>query len=314
MKIKQLFKAGHRKERVGVTIDASSVALSVLIPDKEMRFKHINSVYRSLDEPGDAAKTLTKIVAENKLGGCAAYWALATNQYKIHQIDLPEAGENEMLPAVMWAVKDLLDFPLAQAVIDYYPVPPECVRGNQQKINVVCSDKTVLQPVFDAIKNAGLAVKVIDIPELALRNVMQNMDDVNYGVGLLYQNPQGVVLGFYRENHLLFSRVLTGVKMLQDTLDKNTGPAVREAILLEIQRTIDYYQSQLAQPPLKAIYIQPLIVAPGDLQAYLEKNLSLRVEIIDLNKSTLTLKAFTAPIQYGCFKSLSVAMREGAAQ
>ena len=313
MNIRQLFRPGKRKERVGLAIDASSVALSVIIPDKEMRFKHINSVYRSLDGPGDAAKTLAKIVSENKLSGCETYWALATNQYKIHQIDLPEANTTEMLPAVMWAVKDLLDFPVAQAVIDYYPVPPECVRGAQQKINVVTSDRLVLQPIFDAIKNAGLSIKVIDIPELALRNIMLSMEDVKFGVGLLYQNPQGVVLGFYRDKHLLFSRVLTGVKMLQDTLDKTSGPAAREAILLEIQRTIDYYQSQLSQPPLKAIYIQPLIVPPGDLQSYLQKNLGISVENIDLNNSTLTLKAFTPPIQYGCFKSLSVAMREGGA-
>jgi len=119
---------------------------------------------------GAGAGALAQWVDAHRLSGCRAVGVLAPGEYQTVQVEAPPVPANEVRQAAGWRVRDLIDFPLDQAVIDTYD-PPESTQRARRNINVVVARRAAVAERVEELREAGLEIVAIDIPELVQRNI-----------------------------------------------------------------------------------------------------------------------------------------------
>lgn len=265
----------------------------------------------TIDDPDEVGATLRALVREHELHGTACHVVLAGHHYKLVQTEQPAVPADELNEAVRWSIKDLIDFPVDQAVIDTFAQPAALVRGERRTINVVAARRETIQWAIDAVNGAGLELRSIDIPELALRNLASRAPSSDIGVGLVFQTARGVVVSLYQANELFLSRTLSRVADLTACTDE--GAEGRERLLLELQRTLDYYDSQLKQRPPACLYLQPQVPDADGLIDYLRQNLACEVDMLRLDRVLALDEPIELEVQHRCFEAVAACLREEAA-
>lgn len=187
------------------------------------------------------ASELKKLVKERGLGGCPCFAVLGESDYQLlltEKLDLPEDEQRE---AMRWKIKDLISFDAEQAVIDSFTQP-----GKNMNFTVV-SKKSVVTALVDLVNQVGLKLSAIDIPELACRNVLDYHEANPSGVALVIMGQQQNKILVIKDGQLYFSRHFGGSHHSSHNSESSSD------IVLELQRSLDYYERQMNQPPPTAI-------------------------------------------------------------
>mgnify|MGYP000276434646 CR=1 FL=1 len=216
-----------------------------------------------------AADRIAGWIADNGLGKCRGVGVIADGEYQVVQVEAPAVPATEMRQAAAWRVRDLLDFPIDQAVIDTFP-PPDSAQRGQQNINVVVARRALITERIEQLTAAGLALEAIDIPELVQRNVSARLPEIRGGHALLALGADDGLITVFREGEQFLARGLdTGLNGLsRDAEDAG------ETLLLEVQRSFDYFESALSQPPLGALYLYPAGPTVDALNEHFTDNLA----------------------------------------
>lgn len=194
---------------------------------------------------------------------------LAPGEYQVLPIEAPPVPANEMRRAAAWRVRELIDFPIDQAVVDTFD-PPQSTQRGAARINVVVARRETVDARIDQLRRAGLDLEIIDIPELAQRNISTCLPDGSGGHALLALDAAGGLVTVYRDGEQYLGRTLdTGHGALEAQ-----GHAAADALVLEVQRSLDYYESALAQAPLGALYLYPDTTQVERLARTMEANLA----------------------------------------
>ena len=204
-------------------------------------------------KPAGRQQALDSLVSEQALSGIAVTTVLAVEHYQTFQVDRPAVDESEIVAAVRWKLKDLLDYKVEEAVFDVFPFPEDAARGRGELINVVCARKSMVVEQARLAERAGLALVRVDIAELALRNLAAALDPEGRGVALLYlrQNQGQMILA--KGPVLYLSR---RIDLPSGGLnDASQQEVVIQGLALEIQRSMDYYESQMGQFPPRTINV-----------------------------------------------------------
>lgn len=205
---------------------------------------------------------LSEWVSEHHATGVPAFISVMPSSYRLFQIDAPEVPAEELRQAATWAVRDLVDYPLEQAVVDIFP-PSQMVRRPRPQINVVAARRDRVCELAAAAREARLKPQAIDINELAQRNIAARLPELRGGSGVLVLGEQSGLLTLYREGDLLLARqIRTGLALLEADVERGGND-----LQLELQRSLDYYESTLGQPPLGGLYVYP---ANEDVDAFCE--------------------------------------------
>ena len=216
---------------------------------------------------------------------------LSSQDYQLLQIQPPQVKESEMRMAVGWQIKDLINLPLDQTVIDYFPAP--AIPGQGEMIYVVAADKKAVQRQVDLFKQSKLKIRAIYIPELSLRNIVLQDGDTEGNLALLYMEKDKGYLLIFKKGDLCLSR-----KMRTDLADfdkagasnpesdileteDTTTPAL-ESVLLDLQRTFDYFESNFRSNPVATLLLAPQIGDVPELQEFLGQNLDMSVRLLDI--------------------------------
>ena len=160
---------------------------------------------------------------------------------------------------------------------------------------------------------AGFSPDVIDIPELCTRNIAT----------LLPQDADGVAFLHFTDSHGILTVTRQGVLYLIRRIDRRRG-AISSAstddfartelvstIVLEIQRSLDYYESHFDRRNRRPL--SELVLAPGSdidgLTESLQKQLDLKVTSLDLNTLFEMQSVITAEEQGDCLLAVGAALR-----
>ena len=193
---------------------------------------------------------LKTYVENNNLANTQCNIAFSISKYQLLQLDRPAVEDAELNQALQWAVKEQL-FSDDELVIDYFD--PPAAAFNLKKLNVVAISKRDVIEVRDGVLKAGLALNIIGIEELAICNLVAPSDDA---VITLKQEESGQLsLNIVKRNQLFFSRRLRGYENLANFSPEELKMGVVDNLSLEIQRSMDYFESQLRQAPVKKIYL-----------------------------------------------------------
>ncbi len=82
-----------------------------------------------------------------------------------------------------------------------------------------------------------------------------------------------------------------------------------KSLLLETQRSLDYYEHQLKQGPVSAFVLVPSEVSLAGLRRYLAANLLVDVNLLDLNGILRSSHHLSQPLQARCITAIGGALR-----
>ena len=207
---------------------------------------------------------------------------LNIGEYQLLVVDAPEVPPQELKAAVRWIIQDLIDFHVDDAVIDVFSAPPGGPAGTREQMYVVVArDSTIRDKIYD-LENSGANLKVIDIPELAMRNLAARLPEDESGLVTLYFTEQQCLITLTHKATLFLTRTVDfNYNFLSDKHEKSDESKNRLA--LEIQRSLDYYEQHFHQAAITNVAVIPPPIKIDRYVSSLQETLGLTIRIIALN-------------------------------
>ena len=228
-----------------------------------------------------AAATLEKMNRDVHAQSYRNTTLLGAGEYQILTLDAPNVPPDELKTAVRWRLKDMIDFPAADATVDVIDIPADKNGpGRAQSLFAVAARNTAVAQRQALYGESKIALSVIDIPEMAQRNIAGLMETPGRGLAMLSFDGEGGLLTVTFDGELyLARRIDVTVAQLADTSDAQRQQYY-DRITLELQRSFDHFDRQF-----HFISVARLVLAPtgsDGLHAYLADNLYMPVEALDL--------------------------------
>lgn len=200
------------------------------------------------DNPKDLALVLDGIIERNGLENISCFWLLTPDLYELNLIDSLPVPEDEFETALSWRIRSLINYPMDEAILEYFKLPAKRSSPNSPLIAAVSAQKTKLNKKAEILKDSDLQLSVIDIPELALLNLAAPYEVDEKSTAFLYLYEKFLILNISCKKTLYFTR------HIEFTHDKD-GNVNIEALALEVMRYMDFFQSQWRLPAPSRMFI-----------------------------------------------------------
>ena len=258
------------------------------------------------DEVSDTKQIELKLkswVDELDLHDANCNLVLSGDQYQLVQLESPGVPADELKSAVRWRLKDILKCPVDQAAIDLFQLPADAYRGRTQVVFVAAIEKALMQSLQSMIQRCGLQLQCIDIAEMAVRNIVKYSIKEQHSVGCVFFNEQAGFINFINNQFLYFTRRLSHNL---STL-KNPNNNQIDKLILELQRSLDYFESQMGKGGVRDLFLTPLVDVSADFIPHLNENLAPNVQLLPLNH--VFDSDLDNNMQAGCVNALGGALR-----
>jgi MSHA biogenesis protein MshI len=298
-----LFKRGRPTgSQVGVFVTADGVAAAQVRaapPGGKPRLEHC--VYEVRGEHDPFIRVMSKLSSRRG----ATVSVLDPAGYHLLLVEAPDVPAEELRAAVRWRIKDLIDFHIDDAVIDVFEMPRHARGGTNRMMYAVTAKAEFVKQQIDLIEAAGLTLDVIDIPELALRNVAALLEVEGRGTAFLHLADRRSTLLLVRQGVLYLTRhIETGAVTLAEA-----GELRRELVAglaLEVRRSLDYFESHYEQTAIPQLYTSGLEAVD---QQVIAQDLGLAVREVDLAASFETVEELSPWLQRLCLPAVGAALR-----
>ncbi|ABC32803.1 conserved hypothetical protein [Hahella chejuensis KCTC 2396] len=268
-----------KKGLVGIEVRPDGMAIAVSEPAGGQ--SHIRAIDYLDARAAQRAGALKAFVNERKLEKMACNLVLPPEMYALHQIERPSVEESELREAVRWKVKDLLDYAIDDAIIDVFEYPSDALRGRPAQVNVVTARKSLLKELIRVINDSGLVLSSIDITELALRNLAQPFEEDGKSLGLMMMRENTGLMLLIKNGSVYLSRRLDAD--MEALADPERKSWVGQQLALEVQRSFDYFESQMGQAPPRRL-MAGSVVNEAELLSQLDEALGLTVQTLQEDK------------------------------
>lgn len=226
---------------------------------------------------------LDKLAKELHLDRYRCSYLLHPGEYQLLSVDTPNVPPDELKNAIRWRLNDMLDYRVDDATIDVLAVPFDKdgpVRSNT--LFAVAARNQLIAQRQALFHQAKIALRVIDIPEMAQRNISALLEPEGRAVALLSFNAEGGVITVTFGGELYLSRRIGMTVMQPQQADISQKAAIYERITLELQRSLDHFDRQYHSMPLSKLILSPMGLDGAGLQEYLVTNLHTPVETLVL--------------------------------
>jgi len=269
----------------------------------------------SYRKEADDVATLKRLRRDLDLGRYRCMTLLKPGDYQILPAEAPNVPAAEMKIALRWRIKDLIDFPVEAATLDALMVPQaENVTARNPQVLAVVAHNDLIAATVKPFNEADIPLEVIDIPELAQRNVAHFFEQQGRGLALLTFDEYGGLLTFTCDNELYQYRRLEQSLASFGNVDEEQRRQIYDRIVLELQRSLDHFDRQYHRLAVSGVVVTPV---PGadDLQDYLAANLGVPVAVLDLSQIMdfpHTPELRDPALQAQCLQLIGASMREEA--
>jgi len=259
-------------------------------------------------QAGEEAKTLTQLASQHGLKRARCTTVLGEGDYQLLLTEAPDVGADELKQALRWKIKDLIDFHINDATLDVFDLPGAAPGAKAREMYTVAARNESIQQRVDLLTGAGIGLEVIDIPELAQRNLAALLPEDTAGVAMLSLQEKSGLITITRQGFLYLSRSLNlGHESLQSAAD----PAKYfDHIALEVQRSLDYFESHFREAPIRHLVLAPLAEPVPDFMEYLSANLNVTVDSMDLAALLDSNVELTPALQARCLTTIGAALRQ----
>ncbi len=195
---------------------------------------------------------------------------LRLGEYQMLLVDAPSVARDELKSAIRWKVKDMLDYHIDDATIDVLEIPANPGTGAKNaSMYAVVARNDVVRREIKQFEQAGIALTIIDIPEMAQRNIADRVANPATAAAMLFFDETGGLLTLSHGGELYGTRRLeVSSRQLLEADAERRGYYV-ERIATEVQRSADHFDRQYS-----GLQIGELLLAPHEDSANLAEELS----------------------------------------
>lgn len=171
---------------------------------------------------------------------------LAADFYQLLLVDKPNVQDDELNAALLWSVKDIANQAVSDIHLDYF----ESSKQTTNKVNVVVTEKSLLSALLLAAKSAGFHTLGVSIEEMAMSNLF---NDSQARLVLSHREGQELLLTVVRGGEVFMQRRVRGFLQIDKVSAEDLAYGVADNLSLEIQRSMDYFESHLREAPVSSI-------------------------------------------------------------
>ncbi len=294
---------------VSIQMTHQSIALAYALAEKPANIPHFGAEY--YEKLGDFTPEIRNFVEKNNLKGLSCSIVVPEQDYSLNLVDTPNVAQEEMDRALQWLVREYINFPMTDAVMDAFQLPLPRARDNAKMSYVAVIRKNIIPKLEGTLKSTGLSLKYIDIPELVLRNIAVLHPAESKGVIFIYLHPWGGKLILCRQGIIFMARSIDfRLEPLNQNavLDDATKPLL-EFISLEIQRSLDYASTTFRQTVAASILLSPTVLNQELIASYLKSNTGMEVHAMDLTAVLNLDQPLTKEKQAQCLMAIGGVLR-----
>lgn len=297
-----MFKKLKRKQEVGyLAIQQGSSGLSYA----EIHWK-------------DQSPALTSCTTRGDSGGVEKAWShfaqspvpisvvLTMGDYQLIPLDAPAVPPEELKMAVRWQIKDQIEHHIDDVTVDIIQLD----SAASGKLLAVVAHNQLVRQTIQLAERANVPLAVVDIPELAQRNLAMLFESPGSTVALLSITSQGGLLTIVREGELSFYRRFECAAVASG-MAVGAGIPEFDKLAQELGRSLDFIERQYANWVIDRLLLSPTVDAP-ELPQQLSEQINLPVNWADLSPALgNTIPAAPAEMAR-CWFALGGALRREA--
>ncbi|HJX19092.1 MAG TPA: pilus assembly protein PilM, partial [Acidiferrobacterales bacterium] len=200
----------RRRPNSGLTaigVQADGVCLARVERQGANRPRLMACVFQAMVS-GEAGKNVAQLSSQHDLKRARCTTVLGEGDYQLLLTEAPDVGADELKQALRWKIKDLIDFHINDATLDVFDLPGAAPGAKAREMYTVAARNESIQQRVDLLTGAGIGLEVIDIPELAQRNLAALLPEDTAGVAMLSLQEKSGLITITRQGFLYLSRSL----------------------------------------------------------------------------------------------------------
>lgn len=198
---------------------------------------------------------------------------LGLSHYQSVSVDRPDVPTEDLAASLAFQVGELVDLAPEQMVTDYYELAYQ-PSGQNKVVAVVASKPQLTQFTHDILACDWKLVR-ITISEIELLSLHDASERAELCV---YALPKGYLVQIYHRGKLCFSRALSNLRSVDEYSAEEIKLGALEPLATELQRSLDYYESQLRQAPVRTIKLAFRHAQMDTVEEALHELLAVNVE------------------------------------
>ncbi len=299
-----LKRGAAAKGRIGVTQDRGRIAIAVVERDGDQIALQRCDVLPV--DPAGGPDEAAAVIRAAGLPRLPVSIVLMPEEYQLSLVEAPDVPPAELRAAMRWRLKDAIDFRVEDAIIDVFDVPAQNRGGLGRMMYAVAARRAAVDRYAASLASLP-GFDVVDVPELCLRNIASSLRESAGGVALLHLGDTTASVILVRGGTFYFARQMD-LRAAQAA--GPTGELDADSIVLELQRSLDYYERHFDQPPIMRIAICPSGHRASALAQALNRDTGFEVAALDLNSVLRCAVPVAADTQAAALMAVGAAMRE----
>ena len=205
-------------------------------------------------------------------------------------LEAPNVPDEELSNALQFRVKDLLGKDPLQVVVQAFRLPSDAYRGRMDMAYTNVVDKSHITQLVTWSRQQHLQLEVITLTELSLLNLVASQEPESSIAVVRLDHDAGTVY-VMRDGGLYLTRTFNfGLK---DVVTVDDGAAFQvdnsqhiDGLALELQRSMDYFESQLGMGSVGQIWVlMPDGVELDEALAQLEQAINIPVRLLSVESA-----------------------------
>ncbi|MEO8065097.1 MAG: hypothetical protein ABI821_20385 [Pseudomonadota bacterium] len=271
--------------RAAVAISETEIAVALVRKLDGQRPKVLRIVVEQAPL-GFADPVLKKIISEFDLRRIPVSAVIGASDYQIAQVQAPDVPRAEFRAAARYSMRDAFDFPIDQATLDVFDLPAEANSGAKGTCFAIATRGDAIEKMTRSIERHFRGLDVIDIPELCQRNLAALLPQDAKGVAFLMIRDEFAQLVLTRNGMLYITRRfdfgMRGELNGDEYAEANELPLDPQVLSLELQRSLDYYESHFDQSAIADLFIAPAGIRANLMAAELGASTGLRIQMFNI--------------------------------
>lgn len=290
---------------LGIETSPEGIALAHVQRSPGQPVQLLRCLFRpaSLERQPAALKAL---VEELGLHGMPVNLVLHPALYQMLLLDCPDVPAGELRDAMRWRIKDMLSEPLEQVVVDAFALPEDAYRGRSRMAYCAVLSKARVAQWQALLGQAGLHLQSIDVTEMAFRNIglLAGAEGLNLGL-LRLRSSEGLICIQQGSELYMARRIEQGLEQAEANF---------AGVTLEIQRSLDYFESQLGKGYINRLLLLPMKRDGAPVLQALSGGLAVNLQALDLRELFLGQAAaeLDESQQAYCLAAVGAALRQEA--
>lgn len=308
-RLSRVFKKRRRTEglRAAVAISDNEIAVALVRKLDGQRPKVLRIVVEEAPL-GFADPVLKKIISEFDLRRIPVSAVINPSDYQIAQVQAPDVPLNERRAAARFSMRDAFDFPIDTSTLDIFDLPEQTSRGDKKLCFAIASRGDAISKMSDTFERHFRKFDVIDIPELCQRNLAALLPQDAKGVAFLMMRDDFAQLVLTRRGQLYVTRRFEyrerGELNGESEYESGELPLDPQHLSLELQRSLDYYESHFDETAISELYMAPAGPRANLLAAELGASTGLRISMYNIHD--LIDVSFSAEIPDGWLPCMAI--------